>query len=81
MQVKKRDGSLQGFDREKLKGSVVAAGVADNEAESLTAGVEVWMEGAAVDGAVESQAIWEKVYGELQGLNSEAAEAYRKFRG
>ena len=80
MQVKKRDGRVQEFERSKLKGSLVSAGLTDENAESLVADVEVWMEGAAEEGVVDSQAIWEKVVEELEVLDPDAAEAYESFR-
>lgn len=80
MQVEKRDGSLQEFDRNKLKGGLMSAGLADEDAESLTVDVEAWMEDVAEDDTVASQAIWEKVVDELEYLDPDVAEKYRGFR-
>lgn len=80
MQVKKRDGRLEDFDRNKLKNSFIAAGVADEQAEGLTAEVETWATATAQEDVIESQAIWEKVVEILESTAPEVAASYRAHR-
>lgn len=81
MQVQKRDGSLEEFDRSKISGGVVKAGTTPDQAESITTQVETWAQGAAVDGVVMASGIRMKVLELLRTVNPEAAavfEAYKK---
>lgn len=80
MQVKKRDGRLEEFDREKLKRGFVAAGVADDEAEGYTGQVEDWAQSEAQDDVIASTAIWAKVVEILEESDSEAASRYKAYR-
>lgn len=81
MQVRKRDGRLEDFDRNKLKNSFIAAGVAEENAETFTSEVEMWTVGAAEEDVVETTAIWEKVVGVLEASDPEAANRYKAYRG
>lgn len=81
MQVKKRDGRLEGFDREKLKRGLVAAGVEDEKVAELVDQLEDWAQEAAVDETIESQAIWEKVVEVLEGADPDAVDRYKAYRG
>ena len=81
VQVKKRDGRLEDFDRNKLKNSVIAAGATPEDAEDLTAKIEAWATEMAEEDIIESSAIWEKVIGILETSDPEAAESYKAYRG
>lgn len=81
MQVRKRDGRLEDFDREKLRRSFVACGVEEASVESSTAEVESWATATAGEsGVVEATAIWSRVVEALERSNPEAAERYRAHR-
>lgn len=81
MQVKKRDGRLEEFDREKLKRGLVAAGIEDEKTEELTSQLEQWAQDAATDEVIESQAIWEKMVEVLEETDPDSASRYKAYRG
>lgn len=81
MQVQKRDGGLEEFDRSKVSGGVVKSGGTLDQAETIATQVETWAQGVAVDGVIKAGEIRMKVLELLQAVNPEAAatfEAYRK---
>ncbi|MBU0708504.1 hypothetical protein KJ596_01985 [Patescibacteria group bacterium] len=80
MQVRKRDGSLEEFDRNKIKGGLVAAGVEEAEAEEITVELGSWATSTALENAVETQAIWEKACEVLDGYNPDIATVYKTHR-
>ncbi len=80
--VRKKDGGLQDFDRNKVFGSLMRAGGSQEEAEKVTREVEAWLPNVAVEGVVDSQAIRAKVIEILRPLNPTVAgdyEAYKKL--
>jgi len=74
VQVKKRDGSLEEFDREKIFRGVVAAGLAEEDATPLALAVEAWVGGAAGGNVVSTLEVRDKVLGLLRERDSEAGE-------
>jgi len=80
MQIQKKDGRLEEFDRNKLKQSISAAGANENEAESITAQVEAWAPSMAINNAVHSQVIRAKVIELLKTANPAAAKTYEEYR-
>lgn len=81
IEVKKKDGRLEDFDRNKLSDSVVKSGVPSAEAEKIAVQVESWAQDEAIDGVVSSNDIRIKVLDLLRSVNTEAAtsfEAYNK---
>ena len=80
MQIQKKDGQLEEFDRNKLKQSILASGADENEAESVTAQVETWAPSMAINNAVHSQVIRAKVIELLKTANSTATKTYEEYR-
>lgn len=80
LQVEKKDGSLEPFDRAKTKASMVNAGASDSQAESLTTQIEGWAKQTAKEGVVKSSQIREKVLEVLRPVNPEAADAFEKYK-
>jgi transcriptional regulator NrdR family protein len=78
--VKKKDGSLQDFDRNKVFNSLMQAGGTQEEAEKVTREVEAWLPNVAVEGVVDSQAIRAKVLEILRPLNPTVAGDYETFK-
>ena len=81
IKVKKKDGRLEDFDRNKVSGGVVKSGASPQEAENITTQIETWVQSAAVDGVIKSSNIRTKVLELLQSVNPKAAttfEAYKK---
>jgi len=79
LQVQKKDGSLQPFDRSKILLGVVHAGATPEEAEKITGEIEVWSQTAAQNGVVNSSDIREKIVALLEGSNPTVAENFRTY--
>jgi len=80
MQIQKKDGRLEEFDRNKLKGSILATGANENEVESITTQVEAWVPSMAINNAVHSQVIRAKVIELLKTANPTAAKTYEEYK-
>lgn len=83
LKVEKRDGRMEGFDRNKIVGGLIKSGATTGQAEDIATQVEVWAQGAAEDGVVKSSDIRTKVLELLRLANPEAADnftAYKKLK-
>lgn len=81
IKVKKKDGRLEDFDRNKVSGGVIKSGASPEEAKNIAAQIETWAQSAAVDGVIKSSDIRPKVLELLRSVNPKAAatfEAYKK---
>jgi len=81
IKVKKKDGRLEDFDRNKVGGGVIKSGASPEEAKNIVAQIETWARSAAVDGVIKSSDIRTKVLALLRSVNPKAAttfEAYKK---
>ncbi|MBU0708501.1 hypothetical protein KJ596_01970 [Patescibacteria group bacterium] len=81
LQVKKRDGRIENFDRNKLKNSFFAAGHEnEKDVENLALEIIAWIQETVKGEHVESQALRDKVVEMLGNTDPEAAERYKTFR-
>ena len=80
IQVRKKDGQLEPFDRSKLINGLVKSGASTGEAESIANQVEAWAPGSATDGAVNSSDIKAKLLELLETANPEAATSFRAYK-
>lgn len=80
MQVEKKDGSLEEFDRQKISRGVVAAGLDEEGAESLASGVEVWAGEAAGGDVISSLEVRDKVLELLREQDPEAAARFEEYK-
>lgn len=80
IKVKKRNGSLQEFDRNKIESSIAKAGGTPEEAGRVSVEVESWVPSAAVDGVISSLQIREKVLELLRTPNPEVAKTFEEYR-
>lgn len=80
IKVKKRNGSLQEFDRNKIESSIAKAGGTPEGAGKISVEVENWVSGAAVDGVISSLQIREKVLELLRVANPEVAKTFEEYR-
>ncbi|HUW22280.1 MAG TPA: ATP cone domain-containing protein [Candidatus Bathyarchaeia archaeon] len=79
-QVQKKDGSLQDFDREKIKNGVFQSGGSDEDAEKVVAAVEGWLPTVAAQGVVKSPDLRAKVLEVLRLINSTAATSFESYQ-
>jgi transcriptional regulator NrdR family protein len=81
MKIKKKDGKMEEFSREKLMNSLKKAGMESEDNMAKTAdSVTGFVKEAGKQGAVESSKIREKVVGQMKSLNSAAADKFSSFK-
>ena len=80
MQIKKRDGSLEEFDREKIFRGAVAAGLAEEDATPLALAVEAWAGGVAEGTVASTLEVRNKVLELLREKDSEAAARFEEYK-
>lgn len=80
IKVQKKDGTLQDFDRGKVNDGAVKAGASFDQAQSVASQIEIWIQGAAVNGVIKSSDIKTKVIEFLQPANPNAAAKFGAYR-
>lgn len=80
IKVEKKDGRLEDFDRNKIKNGVIKSGASPEQAETIAAQVETWVQGAAVDGVIKSSAIRDKVLELLGTINQKVASDFAAYK-
>ena len=80
LKVRKRDGRIEDFMRDKVAASVRKAGASPEVAESIGIQVESWAGDAATEGVIKSSEIRTKVLELLRPLNPKAATAYETYK-
>ncbi len=78
VQVKKRDGRLEDFDRQKVYRSVVAAGLAEEKANNIANQIQLWVQQS--ESIVSTGEIRKRVIGLLEAENLEVAENYKTYK-
>ena len=81
MNVQKKDGSMEPFDRNKIVMAVTSAGATTQEAAEVASGVEDWMPMAIALGTVSTNQIRGKVIELLKQLNPTANAVYEVYKG
>ncbi len=80
MQVKKKDGRLENFDRGKISRGIVAAGASQETAEAIATEVENWTGGAATDETITTAEVRGKVLELLRAQDPAAATSFEQYR-
>lgn len=81
IKVRKKNGSLEDFDRSKVLSRITKSGATSEQAETIAGQVETWTQGAAVNGVIGSKELRTKVLELLKPVNPAAAvnfETYKK---
>ncbi len=78
--VRKRDGNLAKFEREKVKKSITSAGGSPAEAESIASEIEKWIQKTSINGTVQSSSIRKKVLELLRPQNPKAALDFEQYK-
>lgn len=76
--VKKRDGSTEAYEEEKIARVVTTAGLAPDKAHDLAASVSAWVNGLP-DTHISSLQIRDKVLELLTAASANAADLYRWY--
>lgn len=80
LQVLKKDGQLQPFDRAKIAAGLVKSGVSVDQAQALALQAETWAQGAAQNGIVNASEIRVRVLELLRVANPTAADAFEAYQ-
>ena len=80
IKVRKKDGRLEDFDRNKVTGGIAKSGATPEQVENIARQVEAWIQGAATDGVVDSNSIKGKVLELLRPANPEAAKTFEAYK-
>ncbi len=80
VKAKKKDGTLEDFDRSKIINGLIKSGVTAQEAESLAGQVETWAQTTAVEGVVETGAVRGEVLRLLRTANPGAAANFETYK-
>jgi transcriptional regulator NrdR family protein len=79
MQVLKRNGSEQPFDKSKIAEAVKSAGGTEEESVRVADKIESWAVETAVNNQIASTEILSKVRDELTTMNPEVATKFQSF--
>lgn len=80
MKVQKRDGRIEDFDRQKIKGGILRSGGTEEQAESITTQIELWAQKMAINGIISSLSIKEKLFELLGPINPAAKTAFENYK-
>ena len=75
IQVIKKDGSLEGFEKDKIERVITAAGLSQEQAKKLADDIEKWAQNSDKNQTAVLQ-IRDQVLKELNNLNQFAANAF-----
>lgn len=80
MQIQKKDGRMEPFDRNKVLGGVIKSGATPEQAESIATQIEAWAQTAAIGGVIRSSEVRIKVLELLRLVNLEAAANFETYQ-
>jgi transcriptional regulator NrdR family protein len=78
--VKKKDGTLEDFDRQKIVSGVVKAGASPEDAQKVADAIEVWLSTVAKEDVVDSMEIRTKGLEVLKTVNPDVAAQFETFK-
>ncbi|MFC1790286.1 ATP cone domain-containing protein [Patescibacteria group bacterium] len=78
--MRKKDGVLQDYNRQKVVAGMVRSGASQEEAEKVAIQVETWAQSTAIEGVVSTVDLRAKVLEVLQSVSTQAAENYSSYR-
>jgi transcriptional regulator NrdR family protein len=80
LQVQKKDGSMQLFDRTKILAGLVKSGATSEQAETVASQVEAWAQTGAPNGVIASLDLRAKVLEFLKVVNPVAGAAFESYQ-
>jgi transcriptional regulator NrdR family protein len=80
LKVLKKDGSMEDFDRSKIKNGILSSGATEEQAENITGQIENWAPMAASNGVVKALDIKIKLLELLGGVNPTAKTTFENYR-
>ncbi|HUC94907.1 MAG TPA: ATP cone domain-containing protein [Candidatus Saccharimonadales bacterium] len=80
LKVQKKDGTVEDFDRSKIKNGILSSGAPEDQAENVTAQIENWATTAAVDGVIKALDIKMKLLELLDEINPAAKATFENYK-
>lgn len=80
LKVQKKDGSLEDFDRSKVKNGILSSGAPEEQAENITMQIENWAPSAATNGVIRALDIKIKLLELLGEINPEAKATFENYK-
>jgi len=80
LKVQKKDGSMEDFDRAKIKNGILSSGATEQEAEGITAQIENWAPTVASNGVIRALDIKTKLLDLLSGVNPVAKTTFETYK-
>lgn len=80
IQVRKRDGTLENFEMEKLEKSIRAADAGSETAHSIASEIEKWLPKVATNNIVQSSTLRGKILQLLRPQNPKAALSFEQYK-
>jgi transcriptional regulator NrdR family protein len=80
LQVQKKNGTMQPFDRTKVLSGLVKSGATSEQAEIVTSQVEAWAQTGAQNGVIGSLELRTKVLEFLKVVNPVAGAAFESYQ-
>jgi transcriptional regulator NrdR family protein len=80
LQVQKKDGSTEDWDKSKLVNSVLSAGISSEEAEGIGVLMENWAERTYSGTSVKTTDLRNKVLELLHAVNPSVAQTYESYK-
>ena len=79
LQVRKKDGRLEPFQKEKIVSGVMKSGVTQEQADVVASKVDAWARETAENGVIDSTTIRVKVVEELKMVNPQAGTVFESY--
>ena len=79
LQIQKKDGSSQDYDRRKLLTSLIRAQATPEQAMRVATDIETWLVSLNVQ-VVKSEEIKKRIVEDLNKVNPDAAHAYEVYK-
>ncbi len=80
IQVQKKNGAMEPFDRSKIIGGLIKSGASVEEAENVVTQVEAWVQTAAQNGIIASLELRAKILEFLKVANPIAGAAFESYQ-
>lgn len=80
LQVEKKNGSLQPFDRSKIAAGLIRSGATVEEAENVASQAETWAQTNNANGIIKSLDLRAKVLEVLKTVNEAVAIAFENYQ-
>lgn len=80
LQVEKKNGQLQPFDKSKVAAGLIRSGASVEEAENVASQVEAWAQTNGTEGVIKSLDLRAKVLEILKTVNEVVATAFESYQ-